>query len=109
MSALTIASIDVPIQAPLSLVHERAGEVFRLYDNSLASQVRSEKKRYSGTTSFLTSTELGTLQAACDEDATVTVVVDIGGVTTTISAIVRIDADLQQIGLWFARLDIREV
>jgi hypothetical protein len=109
MSALTIATIAVPIQAPLSLQYERQGDVFRCFDNTLASQVRSEKRRYTGTTSYLTSTEKATLEAACDLDATVSVTLNVGGVSSTFDAIVRVDAELQQIGLWFARLDIREV
>jgi hypothetical protein len=109
MSVLTIATIPVPIQAPLSLAYERQGEVFRCFDNTLASQVRSSKRRYTGTTSYLTGVELAALQTACDDDVTVSVTVVVDSDTQTFDAIVRLDADLQQIGLWFARLDIREV
>ena len=104
---MTIAGVTYPMQAPVEEDFERAGESFRTYNNALASQVRSEKRRWTGTTSFLTTTELATLRSATLADATVTVIDTIRSIT--ISAMVRIRPALTVLALYTVSLDIREV
>ncbi len=107
---ITIAGTDYAIQAPLSeLDPYRVGQEFRVYDGTLASQTRAEKRRYTAVTSFLTETERLALKADVALDDAVTVALLVGGVTTTITARIRLTSELQQIGLWIVRLDIEEV
>ena len=104
---MTIAGVTYPMQPPVRETWERVGEQDRADDGSLYTQVRAEKRRWSGTTSFLTSAELATLRAATAGDAVVSVTDTIRSIT--ISAMVRIEADLNVGALWTVALDIRQV
>jgi hypothetical protein len=104
---ITINAVAYPIQAPFREVFEPIGEQGRAFDGGLYSQVRAEKRRWSGSTSFLTSAEVGVLRSAISGDAIVTVVDTVRGIT--ISAMVRADIELGIGALWVATLDIREV
>jgi len=104
---ITIAAVAYPMQEPLEEDFERAGDAFRTYNNSLATQVRSEKRRWTGTTSFLTVAELATLRTNTAADAIVSVVDTVRSIT--ISAMVRIRPALKVLSLYTVSLDIREV
>jgi hypothetical protein len=104
---ITIAGVSYAMQAPFSETWERVGDQTRNFDGGLASQVRTEKRRWTGTTSFLTSSELATLRTNTALDAIVTVVDTLR--TISISATVRIEAEAGLGGLWTVRLDIRQV
>ncbi len=107
---LTIDGVTYDIQAPFSQLEPyRVGQEFRVYDGTLASQVRGEKRRYAATTALLTPAERETLltNTALDDAITVSFVID--GVTTTMTARVRVTSELSVISLWTLRLDIEEV
>jgi hypothetical protein len=112
---LTIAGIAVPMQAYAEQEPDRAGEEFRTFDLTLASQVRAEKRRWAGETSFLTATEVAALKTATALDTAVTVVLtmirDGVTVTTTVTARVRLVAEASRdlAGLYTARMDVREI
>ena len=104
---ITIAGVAYAMQAPFAESYERVGEMGRAYDGGLFSQVRTEKRRWTGTTSFLSSAELATLRANTALDAVVSVVDTLRGIT--ISAMVRVEPQLQVTTLWTVSIDAREV
>jgi hypothetical protein len=104
---MTIAGVTYPMQPPVRETWERIGEQDRADDGALYTQVKAEKRRWSGTTSFLTSAELATLRANTAGDAVVSCTDTIRGIT--ISAMVRIESDLNVGALWTVALDIRQV
>lgn len=104
---ITINGVAYAMQAPFAESFERVGEQTRNFDGGLASQVRTEKRRWTGTTSFLSASELGVLRTATALDAIVTVVDTVRSIS--ISAMVRVDARLELTTLWVASLDIRQV
>ncbi len=107
---LTIDGVTYDIQAPFSQLEPyRVGTEFRVFDGTMASQVRAEKQRYSATTSLLTGTERDALVAACALDDAITISFVVDGSTTTFTGRVRITSELQQISLWILRLDIEEL
>ena len=103
---ITIAGVTYPMQAPVEEDFERAGDNVRTYNNSLASQVRSEKRRWTGTTSFLTAAEIATLRTNTAADVPVTCIDTIRSITIT--AMVRIRPSLSILSLYTVSLDIRE-
>ena len=104
---ITIAGVSYAIQPPFSETFERVGEQGRAHDGGLYSQVRAEKRRWTGTTSFLSASELATLRTNTANDAIVTVVDTLRSIT--ISAMVRIEPEVGLGALWTVRLDIRQV
>jgi hypothetical protein len=104
---ITVAGVSYAMQAPFRETIERIGEQDRAFDGGLYSQVRVEKRRWSGSTSFLTNAQLATLKSNTALDAVVTVVDTIRSIT--ISAMVRVEPELGIGALWTAALDIREV
>ena len=104
---ISIAGVVYDMQAPVEEDFERAGDQFRTYNNSLASQVRNEKRRWTGTTSFLSAAQLATLRSNTLADTVVTVVDTLRSIT--ISAMVRIRPALTITTLYTVSLDIREV
>ena len=103
---MTIAGVTYPMQATVDEEFERAGDSLRTYNNALASQVRNEKRRWTGTTSFLSASELATLRTNTAADAVVTCIDTIRSIT--ISAMVRIRPSLTILSLYTVSLDIRE-
>ena len=104
---ITIAGVSYDITAPLDEEFERAGDSFRTYNNALASQVRSEKRRWTCTTDFLNFTELATLRTNTALDAPVTVIDTLRSITIT--AMVRVRPSLLILALYAVALEIREV
>jgi hypothetical protein len=104
---ITIAGVPYAMQAPFAESYERVGEMGRTFDGGLFSQVRIEKRRWTGTTSFLSSAELATLRTNTALDAIVSVVDTLRSVT--ISAMVRIEPALTVTTLWTVGIDAREV
>ena len=68
---ITINGVAYAMQAPFAESFERVGEQTRNFDGGLASQVRTEKRRWTGATSFLSASELGVLRTATALDAIV--------------------------------------
>ena len=97
------------ISPPISESYESVGEIFRTFSNTLASQVRSQKRRWQCETSFLTNAQKIALRSATDLDAQVSVTGTMAGVTVTFNAVVTVTLTLQLLDLWIAQLDIREV
>lgn len=104
---ITIAGTAYAMQAPFTETIEPIGERGRNFDGGAYSQVRAEKRHWTGTTSFLTSAEVATLRTAIASDAIVTVVDTLRSIT--ISAMVRAECEAGLGALWTASLDIREV
>lgn len=104
---ITIAGTAYPMQAPFTETLEPIGEQGRTFDGGLYSQVRAEKRRWTGTTSFLSAAQVTTLRNAIALDAVVSVTDTLRGIT--ISAMVRAEVQVGIGALWVATLDIRQV
>lgn len=104
---ITIAAVAYAMQAPFTETFYRVGEQTRNFDGGLASQTKTEKRIWRGTTSFLSAAELATLRAATDLDEIVTVVDTVRGIS--MQAMVRTEAELSIATLWTVRLDMQEV
>lgn len=104
---ITIAGTAYPMQAPFRESKEYIGEQDRAYDGELYSQVRATKRRWTGVTSFLTNAQLATLESAVANDTPVAVVDTVRSITIT--AMVRVEAEIGIGALWVATIDAREV
>jgi hypothetical protein len=104
---ITIAGTAYAMQAPFREVKESVGEQDRAFDGGLYSQARATKRRWTGSTSFLSAAQLATLEAAVVNDTPVTVVDTLRSITIT--AMVRVEPQVGVGALWTADLDIREV
>ena len=104
---MTIAGVTYAMQPPVRESFERVGEQDRAFDGGLYSQVRVEKRRWSGSTSFLTVAELATLRSNTALDIPVTVTDTLRSITIT--AMVRVEAEVGIGALWIANIDAREV
>lgn len=112
MAFLTVNGTDYDLIAFSEVEPERAGMWGRAFDNGMYSQLRSLKRRWSGTTAFLTATQAASLRTGTSGDTpiSVTIIPD----STTVSCMVRVNAihDFTASGsgvLRYADLDIREV